>query len=649
MKKAALFVLAVWMTSFVNAQVSNISGIINNVNVVVNSVDNAANSVNVSNTAGLAIGDTVLLIQMQGATMNTSNSAAFGDLNNLNNAGNYEFNIICDVDVSGSNIVLQNQLLRTYDNGAGVQLIHVPTYEDVHVTGTLTANPWNGSTGGVLVLWARGYARLQGGITMWMDSMGFRGGDYLRIFDACGCGFSDPQYPDYFYPYNDNRGAHKGEGIAGFTANREGGRGKNLTGGGGGNDHNAGGGGGSNFGAGGQGGEPCATRSCFLGQYCRGFFPGIGASSLSASINNTSNRIFLGGGGGAGDSNDTNGAGSGGTNGGGIIIIVADSLAPNGANIYARGRQPATGSGDGVGGGGAGGTVLISARAINPFQNMNIYVNGGNGGNSNWFSASQNYNSKGKGGGGGGGVFWYNGAAIPGNWNIVSNGGAAGSETGPSCLGNTGGSQPGGNGASLTGLSIPFGGASFGPCVLPVEYSYLTAEKAGTMARINWGTSVETNNDFFEVQRSYDGQTFEVLGLQNSQGSSGDYTFLDMAPQTGENFYRIRQVDVNGTSRLSKVVSVNFDAQEVAIVDIFPNPVQRADLLQARLALPMDAMTAIQVYDAYGKIIFQQQIQPTSTFYDLRIPTDNWSGGVYFLKINAGNRSQVIRRVVVME
>lgn len=649
MKKAILIVFASFVAAYLPAQLSQINGIINNTATVVNSVDGVNNLANVVSTSGFSIGDTILMIQMQGATMNTSNTSAFGDISNLNNAGNYEFNIICDVDASSSNIVFQNQLVNAYDAGGGVQLIRVPTYENVRVNGTLTANPWNGTTGGVLVFWARGYAQLQGGITMWMDTMGFRGGDYLRIADPCGCGFSDPQYSDYYYPYNDHRGAHKGEGIAGYTASREGGRGKNATGGGGGNDHNGGGAGGANYGTGGNGGQPCATRSCFLGQYCRGFFPGIGSADLAASYNNSQNRIFLGGGGGAGDSNDSNGAGSGGTNGGGIIIIVADSLAPNGANIYARGRQPATGAGDGVGGGGAGGTVLISTRATHPTQNMNVYVNGGNGGNSSWFSTSSVYNSKGKGGGGGGGVFWFSGATVPGQYNIVTAGGAAGTELSNSCPGSTGGSQPGGDGAVLTGLNLNFGTASFGPCLLPVEYSYVKAEKAGTMSRISWGTFSEVNNDYFEIERSFDGTEFEVLGVQSSKGEFGEYDFLDVSPRSGTNFYRIRQVDIDGSSRHSKVLAVNFGDQEIAVVDLFPNPVPKSENLQARLALPSYEPALIQVVDAYGKIIYQDQFQPTDNFYDLNIPTAEWGGGVYFLKVSSGNSSPVIRRVVVME
>ena len=650
MKKAIWMVLAMLLAPLVNAQFTSLTGTINNVNTVVNSVDVVANSANVNSTAGISVGDTILLMQMQGATMNTDNAATFGDISDLGNTGNYEFNIVCDVDVPGSNVVFQNQLLRTYDTGAPVQLIRVPTYDNVHVTGLLTAPQWNGSTGGVLVFWARGYTRLQGGITIRMDSAGFRGGDYLRIADPCGCVFGgDPQYSDYYYPYADHRGAHKGEGIAGYTAAREGGRGKNATGGGGGNDHNGGGAGGANYGAGGNGGTPCASRSCFLGQYCRGNFPGIGSVAMSGNYNNTQNRIFLGGGGGAGDSNDSNGAGSGGTNGGGIVIIVTDSLAPNGGNIYARGWQPPTGAGDGVGGGGAGGTVLISARAVNPFQTLRVYVNGGNGGNSSWTSTSSVYNSKGKGGGGGGGVFWYSGATIPSNFLVTLNGGAAGSELSASCPGNTGGSQPGGSGASLTNLALPFGSASFGPCVLPVEYAYVTAERAGTMSRIQWGTASEVNNDYFEVQRSFDGTEFEALGRVTAQGDAGTYSYLDPAPRSGSNFYRLRQVDVDGSFNYSRVVEVNFDDQQVAVVDIFPNPVPNNAGLTARPALPRGEAATVSVYDAFGRQVYENRFVPENTLHDLLIPTDSWAGGVYFLRVNSGNQSQVIRRVVVME
>ena len=96
-------------------------------------------------------GDTVLMIQMKGAAIDSTNTSAFGSVTDYKNAGNYEFNYV--KTKSGNIIELKNNLTRNYDIPDGkVQLIRVPYYNDVMVTSTLTCLPWDGSKGGVLVL-----------------------------------------------------------------------------------------------------------------------------------------------------------------------------------------------------------------------------------------------------------------------------------------------------------------------------------------------------------------------------------------------------------------------------------------------------------------------------------------------------------------
>lgn len=633
------------------SQTSNISGIINNTSTVVNSINVAGNFANVDDVSGFSLGDTVLLIQMKGATIDISNSANFGNLTNLNNAGNYEFNVICEVDGDGSDIIFQNNLLNTYDSGlsAGIQLIRVPTYENAIVSGTLTANDWNGSLGGVLVFQTRGWLRMRPGVSINMDSKGFVGGNHQIVPDGCGCAFSgDPQFPSFYYPLNSADGAPKGEGIADFTAGREAGKGKQANGGGGGNDHNGGGGGGGNVGIGGEGGQPCTTRSCFFGQYCRGLHPGVGALGLSSAIG--ADRVFLGGGGGAGD--DNGGAGSGGTAGGGIIIILSDSIFGNNSTLVSRGTTAITGAGDGVGGGGAGGSIIINTRAFHPSSAMNVRVNGGNGGSSSW--SSVDYNSKGKGGGGGGGFIGFADATASFPPNLTTNilGGAAGSEISAlsACFGSTGGATPGGNGLFMIEYFAPVGFNPFPVCVLPVQYSYLNAEKAGSMAQINWSTQRELNSLHFEVERSSDGKDFSTIGQVASRGDQGsNYSFTDASPHSGTNFYRLRQVDVDGQFQVSKTLAVIFGDGDIVLTKMYPNPVQKGQPLNMEISIPSNEAAQVEVLDVLGKSVYRNFLPLGTGVYETAIPTSNWNGGVYFLKITTTGNQQMIRRVVVME
>lgn len=154
MKNAASIWLAVLVFSCaitVPVLGQSISGVINSY-YRVTSVNTATSEVTVSNAAGLAPGVNVLIMQMKGASIDNSNSSAFGDITGSGEAGTYEYNTVCAV--AGNDILLKYQLARPYNSTASVQLIPVPYYNVVTVTDTLKAAPWNRATGtgGVVVL-----------------------------------------------------------------------------------------------------------------------------------------------------------------------------------------------------------------------------------------------------------------------------------------------------------------------------------------------------------------------------------------------------------------------------------------------------------------------------------------------------------------
>ena len=387
---------------FIKGQ-TNISGVIN-VYAKVTRVDTTCQStLTVSTAAGYQPGDTVLLIQMKGATVDISNTASFGNILDYGHAGNYELGTIASVN--GNDIVLSNKLIRKYDPAGSAQLVRVPFYGgNVNVTGTLTADPWDGDKGGVLIFYTNGTVTLNADIDV--SGKGFRGGS------TSVNGYVAGHYTDYFCPMSTMRSAQKGESIAQANVPYEAGRGMLANAGGGGNDHNAGGGGGGNAGAGGRGGDE------FDGWGSPNTNGGVGGTILSYS--NTSNKIFFGGGGGGGHQN--NNVGMDGTAGGGIAIINASALTANNHFIKANGLDNGTNLGngdDGAGGGGGGGTVLLDVPVYNGV--VTVETKGGAGGNVNW--AGQ---SVGPGGGGGGGTLWLSASVQPANVTAVQTGGLPG-------------------------------------------------------------------------------------------------------------------------------------------------------------------------------------------------------------------------------
>ncbi|MBK6983933.1 MAG: gliding motility-associated C-terminal domain-containing protein [Bacteroidetes bacterium] len=410
------------------SQTANISGIINNYTDVTLV---GSQSVNVSNVSGFTVGDKVLLIQMKGASIDTTDTSNFRTIISYNDAGNYEMLMISAI--TSTAILFSNPILRSYNLTGLLQLVKVPVYNNVNVTGNLTCLPWNGLTGGILIFEAAGNISLNANIDV--TGKGFLGGAISSgQFLSCAgntTGFKLSNMSLF--------SGNKGEGIAILKPSFAKGLGAIANGGGAGNDVNGGGAGGGNYGLGGHGGNTkCSTSpSVIVG----------GNEGKNCAYSNSSNKIFLGGGGGSGHEND--GVSTAGVSGGGIIIIrCGGSISGNGNFINANGNNNTLLAGnDGQGGGGAGGTVLIEACST---SSLNISVTGGNGGNDN-FSGPDCH---GKGGGGGGGTIWTSSSL---SYTSFLNGGNSGifTNSNSQCFNTSNGATDGQAGGILTNLIIP--------------------------------------------------------------------------------------------------------------------------------------------------------------------------------------------------
>lgn len=394
-----------------------------------NTTINVANSgLNANNrfSGNLVAGDLILIIQMQGVSVDNTNSAAiFGNITNYNNCGNYEF---CEVAAvpNSTTITIRCGLKRDYTASGKVQIIRVPRYNNLTVSAQLTAQAWNGTTGGVLSVEVLNTTTINSPGVLNVTGLGFRGG----IEDYATSGFGTWNLA----LTNPDGGGVKGEGLFGYNAEYDviGGRyshGAVANAGGGANNHNSGGGGGANAGAisnwnsgvgspnpiyntswnleipsiagiissgGGRGGytlsannqNPTTTgpNNGAWGGDNRRPVGGLGGRPLDYS----QNKLFLGGGGGSGDANNTINIGGHGGNGGGIILIKSYGNITGNGTITANGSNGVNltcpsppfgnlGGVDGSGGGGAGGTVVIESTGI--IGAIPISANGGNGGN----------------------------------------------------------------------------------------------------------------------------------------------------------------------------------------------------------------------------------------------------------------------------
>lgn len=593
----------------------------------ITAVDGANAALTVDDISLFAPGDEVLIIQMQGAVIDASNSTSFGDIINRNGAGSYEFNTVCLTEGTTSQVTLSSPLANSYATTnvaeVGLQLVKVETFGDLAVNTTLTADAWNGQTGGILVLASSGTITLNADIDM--SEKGFRGGAFVNEPGSPTC-FSwaplgsglNPTYPAYYYN-SQNGGGQKGEGIADFITGRNYGRGKQATGGGGGNDHNAGGGGGANWGSGGIGSDN--TRGA-----CTGSHPGVGGEGQAASYT-TGNVLFMGSGGGAGHANNNEGRDGG--NGGGIIIIRANHLIGNGHSIVADGETvfketpPYPSIFDGVGGGGAGGTILLRLNSLD-VSGLTTSVRGGDGGNTNSYDQCE-----GPGGGGGGGVV----LTTLGAWTATVDvaGGAAGIEisTTGSCSPNA---AAGGNGNLYLGYAplIATGTNSSCGVTLQAQVNHFSAQRLGRDVLLDW--QIDRPVPQIALQRQDDQGRWRPL--HQTDGEARAQQWLDQEAGPARQVYRLALHPHDGRVVHSQAVEVPALPQQALSFQLWPNPAQDAPVslhLQSTQALPWQ----VEVLDLTGRSIWQQSM-PAET-HRLTLP-QHWPAGYYQVRVRQGGQ-----------
>lgn len=433
----------------------------------------------------LSPGDLILIIQMQGASVDASAepwtgngiyglpySAQWGTITNYNDCGNYEYAEIASIN-SNSTVTLRCAIQHNYTANGKIQVVRVPRYESLTINDSLNTEQWNGNTGGISVIEVERNLSIASSGVINATGKGFRGGLATLRNNIHGAG--------EFASIEPTHGGMKGEGIAGYSNDYtimggQFGKGAAANAGGGSTSHNSGGGGGANAGdisnwidgvgipnttyntawgletpsisninssGGGRGGYTYSANnqnanliypdSSIWGGDKRRNNGGLGGRPLNYSLG----KLFFGGGGGAGELNDSENEGGNGGNAGGLILIKVYGNITGSGKIIANGEDgediftnnPPTFSyagNDGSGGAGAGGTIKIENTLGATIANINISAKGGNGGSQILQRGILFLNlideAEGPGGGGGGGFI-----SIPSNLATINvNGGING-------------------------------------------------------------------------------------------------------------------------------------------------------------------------------------------------------------------------------
>jgi hypothetical protein len=208
-------------------------------------------------------------------------------------------------------------------------------------------------------------------------------------------------------------------------------------------------------------------------------------------------------------------------------------------------------------------------------------------------------------------------------------------------------------GQTTVGTSSTEGGAgtfhAYGGCsgpstfcgTLPVELLFFHAEAKTASVTLTWATASEINFDYFLIEKSFDGITFNEIASVAGKGSTRgrtDYSLDDEKPATGRSYYRLTEVDLDKSVHHLLDVAVNFSGEKT--FSMYPNPVTNGQV-NFELNFVPETSVLVSIVDLRGRTLTEFAIdQPTIT-----LPVQLTSG-LYLVTMRSGNFSTVSKLVV---
>ncbi|MEL6133351.1 MAG: T9SS type A sorting domain-containing protein [Bacteroidota bacterium] len=180
---------------------------------------------------------------------------------------------------------------------------------------------------------------------------------------------------------------------------------------------------------------------------------------------------------------------------------------------------------------------------------------------------------------------------------------------------------------------------------LPVEWLEFSVKWGQRGAELQWITAVEINNDYFAVQRSEDGRTFQhvgnVMGVGNSQApSTYNYTDAELGLPTADRFYyRLQQFDIDGAHSFSKIIELSREAASSLTLKAIPNPTIDQLILKIE---GLSGQGRASVIDLQGRIIWQSDAPQPLTELDV----SGWARGPYVVVVQSA-REKVSQKLVL--
>ncbi|MFH0736404.1 MAG: T9SS type A sorting domain-containing protein [bacterium] len=199
-------------------------------------------------------------------------------------------------------------------------------------------------------------------------------------------------------------------------------------------------------------------------------------------------------------------------------------------------------------------------------------------------------------------------------------------------------------------------GADEGSISVPVELTSFAAVSTSAGVRLDWSTATETNNKGFEIQRSADNTSFEDISFVNGNGTTTEkqsYSFVDNSIANGKAYYRLKQIDYDGSYNYSNTIAVDLTLPIVFnLSQNYPNPFNPSTVIN--FSVPTASKVMVKIFDILGREVLTLTNQDYAAGrYNLQFNASNLASGTYIYTINAngvdGSKFQSVKKMMLIK
>ncbi|PIP77497.1 MAG: hypothetical protein COW85_08600, partial [Ignavibacteria bacterium CG22_combo_CG10-13_8_21_14_all_37_15] len=200
-------------------------------------------------------------------------------------------------------------------------------------------------------------------------------------------------------------------------------------------------------------------------------------------------------------------------------------------------------------------------------------------------------------------------------------------------------------------LTFPYMGADESNTPLPVELTSFTASAKGNVVVLSWQTATEKNSSYFEVQRKSEKNDWVSVGKVSASGTTTErvkYSFTEKNVNGTAALYRLKMVDLDGSSSYSKEVEVKVDVPvNFELSQNYPNPFNPSTTI--KYAVPVDSKVRLDIYSTLGELVVTlvNDLQTTGN-YTVSFDASRFASGTYIYRLTA-NSTVITKKMLLIK